>query len=160
MPSYLIWRARVCAMFVKNWVAEDRTRCREVVRQSSIMLLHPTPATGQVFSAYAYFFDYDLSNMRTVQNMINVFERWFYRRMLPHLTDGTCHQRGGVYRGQQKPTLLDGLPKRRLAFHGHIIRKGGITLDLMTGCIHGTRPRVRPSTWRTSLNKLTSIAQR
>ena len=46
-----------------------------------------------------------------------------------------------------KPTLLDGLLiKRRLAFHGHLVRKGGITLDLMIGCLHGTRPRGRPIT--------------
>ena len=45
-----------------------------------------------------------------------------------------------------KPTLLDGL--RRLAFHGHLVRKCGITHDLMIGRLHGTRPRGRPiTTW-------------
>ena len=45
-----------------------------------------------------------------------------------------------------KHTLLDGLLKRRLAFHGHLVRKGGITLDLMIGRLHVTRRRPR-TTW-------------
>ena len=51
-------------------------------------------------------------------------------------------------RANAKSILLDGLLKRRLAFHGHLVRTGGITLDLMIGHIHGTRPRGRPrTTW-------------
>ena len=51
-------------------------------------------------------------------------------------------------RAYTKTTLRDGLLKRRLAFHGHLVRKGGITLDLMIGRLHGNRPRGRPrTTW-------------
>ena len=60
-----------------------------------------------------------------------------------HLMDGTCHHWGGA---NTKPTLLDGLLKRRLVFYGHLVRKGGITLDLMIGRLRGTRPRGRPGT--------------
>ncbi len=49
-------------------------------------------------------------------------------------------------RAKTKPTLLDGLLKRRLVFQAHIVRKDGITLDLMIGPLHGTRPRGRPKT--------------
>ena len=58
-----------------------------------------------------------------------------------------------------KPTLLDGLLKRRLAFHGHLVRKDGITLDLMIGRLHGTRPRGRPrTTWLKDLATQANIS--
>ena len=44
------------------------------------------------------------------------------------------------------------LLRRRLAFHGHLVRKGGITLDLMIGRLHGARTRGRPrTTWLADL---------
>ena len=47
-----------------------------------------------------------------------------------------------------KPTLLDGLLKRRLSVHGQLVTKGGITFDLMIGRVRGTRPIGRPrTTW-------------
>ena len=59
----------------------------------------------------------------------------------------------------QKPTLLDGLLKRRLAFHGHLVSNGGITLDLMIGRLHGTRPRGRPrTTWLKELATQANIS--
>ena len=62
-------------------------------------------------------------------------------------------------RANTKPTLLDGLLKRRLAFHGHLVRKGGITLDLMIGRLHGTRPRGRPrTTWLKDLTTQANIS--
>ena len=84
--------------------------------------------------------------LKSVQNMIKVFERWCYQRMLrisrtEHVTNEEVFNRANT-----KPSLLDGLLKRRLAFHGHLVRKGGITLDLMIGRLHGTRPRGRPIT--------------
>ena len=82
--------------------------------------------------------------LKSVQKMINVFERWCYRRMLR--ISWTEHVTNEVFnRANTKPTLLDGLLKRRLAFHGHLVRKGGITLD-MIGRLRGTRPRGRPRT--------------
>ena len=60
-----------------------------------------------------------------------------------------------------KPTLLDGLLKKRLAFHGHLVGKGGITFDLMIGRIHGTRPRGRPrTTWLKDLATQANISYR
>ena len=60
-------------------------------------------------------------------------------------------------RANTKPTFFDGLLKRRLAFHGQLVRKDGITLDLMIGCLHGARPRGRPiTTW---LKDLTTQAE-
>ena len=88
----------------------------------------------------------------SVQNVIDVFDRWCYRRMLciswtEHVTNEEVFKRANT-----KPTLLDGLLKRRLAFHGHIVTTRGITLDLMSGRIHGTRPRGRPrTTWQKDL---------
>ena len=69
--------------------------------------------------------------LKSVQNMIKVFERWCYRRMLriswtEHVTNEEVFNTANT-----KPTLLDGLLKRRLAFHGHLVRKYGITLDLV-----------------------------
>ena len=58
-----------------------------------------------------------------------------------------------------KPTLLDGLLKRRLAFHGHLVRKGGNTRDLMIERLHGTRPRGRPiTTWLKDLTTQANIS--
>ena len=58
-----------------------------------------------------------------------------------------------------KPTLLDGLLKRRLAFHGHLVRKEGITLDLMIGRLYGTRPRGRQiTTWLKDLATQANIS--
>ena len=46
-----------------------------------------------------------------------------------------------------------------LAFHGHLVRKGGITLDLMIGRLHGTRPRGRPrTTWLKDLATQANIS--
>ena len=62
-------------------------------------------------------------------------------------------------RANTKPTLLDGLLKIRLAFHGHIVRKCGITLDLMIGRLHGNRPRGRPiTTWLKDLTTQANIS--
>ena len=97
--------------------------------------------------------------LKSVQNMINVFERWCYRRMLriswtEHVTNEEVFNRANT-----KPTLLDGLLKRRLAFHGHLVRKGVITLDLMIGRLHGTRPRGRPrTTWLKDLATQANIS--
>ena len=51
--------------------------------------------------------------LKSVQNMINVFERWCYRRMMciswtEHVTNEEIFNRANT-----KPTLLDGLLKRR-----------------------------------------------
>ena len=86
--------------------------------------------------------------LKSVQNTINVFERWCYKRMLriswtEHVTNEEVFNRANT-----KRTLLDELLKRRVAFHGHLVRKCGITLDLMIGRLHGTRPRGRPITTR------------
>ena len=97
--------------------------------------------------------------LRSVQNMIKVFERWCYRKMLriswaEHVTNEEVFSRANT-----KPTLVDGLLKRRLAFHGHLVRKDGITLDLMIGCLHGTRPRGRPrTTWLEDLATQANIS--
>ncbi len=66
-----------------------------------------------------------------------------------HIMDGTYVTNEEINtRTNTKPILLDGLLKMRLAFHGHLVRKGGITFDLMIGRLHGTRPRGRPrTTW-------------
>ena len=92
--------------------------------------------------------------------MIKVFERWCYRRMpriswTEHVTNEEVFNRANT-----KPTVLDGLlNKRRLAFHGHLVRKGGITLDLMIGRLHGTRPRGRPiTTWLKDLATQANIS--
>ena len=62
-------------------------------------------------------------------------------------------------RANTKPTLLDELLKKRLAFHGHLVRKGGITLDLMIGRLHVTRPRGRPIiTWLKDLATQANIS--
>ena len=64
-----------------------------------------------------------------------------------------------INRANTKPTLPDGLFTRRLAFHGHLVRKGGITLDLMTGRLHGTRPRGRLiTTWLKDLTTQANIS--
>ena len=88
--------------------------------------------------------------INSVQNTINVFDRRWYRRMLriswtEHVTNEKVFNMANT-----KPILLDGLHKRRLAFMGHLARKGGITH--MFGGIHGTRPRGRPrTTWQKDL---------
>ena len=97
--------------------------------------------------------------LNSVQNMIKVFVRWCYRRMLriswtEHVTNEEVFNRANT-----KPTLLDGLLKRRLAFHGHLVRKDGITFDLMIGRLHGTRPRGRPrTTWLKDLATQANIS--
>ena len=86
--------------------------------------------------------------LMSVQNMINVFERWCYRRMLRISWTEYVTNEEVFNMAYTKPTLLDEILIRRLAFHGHLVRKGGITLDLMIVLLHGTRPRGRPiTTW-------------
>ena len=97
--------------------------------------------------------------LKSVQNMINVFERWCYRRMLriswtEHVTNEEVFNMANT-----KPTLLDGLLKSRLAFYGHLVRKCGITLDLMIGRLHGNRTRGRPiTTWLKDLTTQSNIS--
>ena len=70
-----------------------------------------------------------------------------YRRMLcipwtEHVTSEEVFNMANT-----KPTsLMDYLNGDSMAFHGHLVRKGGITLDLMIRRLHGTRPRGRPIT--------------
>ena len=47
--------------------------------------------------------------------------------------------------GNTKKTHLNGF-LRRLVLHGHLVRNGGITFDLMLGQKHGTSPRGRQIT--------------
>ena len=80
--------------------------------------------------------------LKSVQGLINVFERWCYRIMLrvswtEHVTNEEMFNRANT-----KPTLLDGV------LHGNLVRKYDITLDLVIGRIHGTRSRGRPRTTR------------
>ena len=63
-------------------------------------------------------------------------------------------------RANTKPTLLDGLLKRRLAFHGHLVRKDGIILDLMIGRLLDPEEDQEPPGRRTSLHKQTSVTKR
>ena len=45
------------------------------------------------------------------------------------------------------------------SFHGRLVRKGGITFDMMIGHLHGTRPRERPiSTWLKDLATQANIS--
>ena len=63
------------------------------------------------------------------------------------------------HRANTKLTLLDGLIMRRLAFHGHLVRKRGVTLVLMIGRLHGTRPRGRSvTTWLKDLATQANIS--
>ena len=97
--------------------------------------------------------------LKSVQNMINVFERWCYRRMLRISWTEYVTNEEVFNSANTKPTLLDGLLKRRLAFHGHLVRKGGIILDLMIGRLRGTRPRRRPrTTWLKDLATQANIS--
>ena len=99
------------------------------------------------------------SYLKSVQKMIKVFERLCYRRVMrisgtEHVTNEEVFNRANT-----KSTLLDGLLKRRLAFHGHLVRKSGITLDLMIGRLHGNRPRGRPrTTWLKDLATQANIS--
>ena len=77
-------------------------------------------------------------DVQAVQNVINIFERWCYRRMLRISRTEHVTNEEEFNRANTKPTLLDGQLKRQLAFRGHIARKGSITFDLMIGHIHGT----------------------
>ena len=84
----------------------------------------------------------------------HVFTRPLEYYMSLHVTNEEVFNRANT-----KPTLLDGLLKRRLAFHGHLVRKDGITLDLMIGRLHGTRPRGRPrTTWLRDLATQANIS--
>ena len=97
--------------------------------------------------------------LKSVQNMINVFERWCYRRMrriswTEHVTNEEVFNRANT-----NPILMYVLLKRRLAFHGHLVRKGGITIDLMIERRHGTRPRGRLiTTWLKDLATQANIS--
>ena len=71
--------------------------------------------------------------LKSVQNMVNVFEIWCYRIMLriswmEHVTNEEVNT---------KPTSLGAFLERRLAFHVHLVRKGCITFDLMIGRLRG-----------------------
>ena len=80
--------------------------------------------------------------------------RWLRISWTEHVTNEEVFNRANT-----KPTLLDGLLKRRLAYHGHLVRKDGITLDLMIGRLHGTRPRGRPrTTWLKDLATQANIS--
>ena len=64
--------------------------------------------------------------------MINVFEKWCYQRMQISWTEHIANE---VFNKGSAKFPLDGLlKKRRLTFHGHLVRKGGIKFDLVIGC--------------------------
>ena len=83
--------------------------------------------------------------LKSVQNMINVFERWCYRRMLriswtEHVTNEEVFNRANT-----KPTLLDGL-----------LETTGFTWSPSKERWHHTRPGDWTPTWNQTQKKTTN----
>ncbi len=97
--------------------------------------------------------------LNSMQNTITVFERCCYGRML-RIPWTEMYTNDEVFNmANTKPTLLDGFLKRRLASHGHLVRKCGITLDLMIGRLHGIILKGRPrTTWLKDLATQANIS--
>ena len=107
-------------------LAHDMEECRAI-----------NPTEEKPFTVNDLVDSYLRFRNKSVQNMINVFERWCSRRLLcisrtEHVTNEDVFNMANT-----KPTLLDALHKRQLAVHGHLVRKGNITFDLMIGRIYG-----------------------
>ena len=82
----------------------------------------------------------------TDKKKINSFELWCYRRLLRiKWTDKKTNEYflskiGTIER------LLTIIVKRRMAFVGHVLRKGDICKDLLIGAVYGKRGKGRPKT--------------
>ena len=82
----------------------------------------------------------------TDKKKINSFELWCYRRLLRiKWTDKKTNEYvlskiGTIER------LLTTIVKRKMAFVGHVLRKGDICKDLLIGAVHGRRGKGRPKT--------------
>jgi len=85
---------------------------------------------------------------KDILRRIQAFETWCYRRILriswcDFITNDEVYERIGT-----QPVLVQQLLKRRQRFLGHTIRKDGLTSKLISGRVHGKRPRGRPrKTW-------------
>ena len=82
----------------------------------------------------------------TDKKKINSFELWCYRLLLRiNWTDTKSNQYvlGKIGTSER---LLTAIVKRKMAFVGHIFRKGDICKDLLTGTVYGKRGRGRPKT--------------
>ena len=84
----------------------------------------------------------------TEKKKINSFELWCYRRLLRiNWTDKKTNEYvlGKIGTSER---LLTATVKRKMAFVGHIFRKGDICKDLLTGTVYGKEEEVdqRPGT--------------
>ena len=82
----------------------------------------------------------------TDKEKINSFELWCYRRLLRiKWTDKKTNEYvlskiGTIER------LLTTIVKRKMAFVGHVLRKGDFCKDLLIGAVYGKRGKGRPKT--------------
>ena len=100
--------------------------------------------TSLVFSIATY--ESECWILKTTDEKINSFELWCYRRLLRiNWTDKKTNEYvlGKIGTSER---LLTTIVKRKIAFVGHIFRKGDICDDLLTGTVYGKRGRVRPKT--------------
>ena len=143
-----VYIAKIASGYL-HWIWRNRELPIPLKRKLVQLMIWPIMSYGSETWIY----------LKSVQNMIKVFERLCYRRVMrisgtEHVTNEEVFNRANT-----KPTLLDGLLKRLLAFHGHLVRKSGITLDLMIGRLHGTRLRGRPiTTWLKGLATQANIS--
>ena len=91
-----------------------------------------------------------------MENKINAFEMWIYRRMLKISYQDHITNEEVLKRVNETPMLLKEIKRRKLQYLGHIIRGDEIQKDLIEGKVEGTRKRGRPrSSWLGEIEKWT-----
>ena len=82
----------------------------------------------------------------TGKKKINSFDLWCYRRLLRiKWTDKKTNEYVLSKIGTSE-RLLTTIVKRKMAFVGHVFRKGDICTDLLIGAVYGKRGKGRPKT--------------
>ena len=79
-----------------------------------------------------------------MENKINAFEMWIYRRMLKISYQDHVTNEDVLKRMKETPHLLKEIKRRKIQYLGHIIRGNEIQKDLVEGKVEGTRKRGRP----------------
>ena len=93
-----------------------------------------------------------------MENKINAFEMWIYRRMLKISYQDHVTNEDVLKRMKETPHLLKEIKRRKIQYLGHIIRGNEIQKDLVEGKVEGTRKRGRPrSSWLGEIEKWTGM---
>ena len=97
-----------------------------------------------------------------LKRRIQVTEMRYHRKILQHLAQRPCYQRGSLCQIQKAigphKDLLTIVKRRKLQWYGHVSRSSGVAKTILQGIVKGGRRQVRQrKRWEDSIRKWTGL---